>query len=176
MLFLNLGIGWILSLKYGTDSLSIERMKNDMNRNIVLHIAGSSNFHYSQPPLFVFSPPGRLEVEHTDHRIVFYVTRNRSGVRIAWRDQKFFTILRHKGTDMQVPADASDPTGFVRQFTHNRVSDLMVEFEGDSVVLRGRCASFHAKQLAQEAALRFDKAIINKITVGKHIIQPVKDD
>jgi hypothetical protein len=47
-----------------------------------------------------------------------------------------------------------------------RVRDLAIRFQGDTIVLEGRCATFYTKQLAQHAALgvleeeQLDNAII----------------
>ncbi len=50
-----------------------------------------------------------------------------------------------------------------------RVCDLHVVCAGDRVVLRGRCHTYHAKQLAQEAALDLTGGalgLVNEIVVG----------
>lgn len=50
---------------------------------------------------------------------------------------------------------------------NGRVRDLDVEYDGDGIVLSGRCASFHTKQLAQHAALSVldNTALENRIEV-----------
>lgn len=71
-------------------------------------------------------------------------------------------------------APGEDPTAFYRgemikdESTHSlcqqirdriqarlnsRIRDLRVEMSGDDIVISGRCANFHTKQLAQHAAL-----------------------
>ena len=50
----------------------------------------------------------------------------------------------------------------------SRVRDLRVMMDGDGVVLEGRAPSFHAKQLAQHAAMQLAglPIIANDIVVG----------
>lgn len=166
MLFLNLGIGWIITLKCGAEALHIERLRNDARQNVVLSILGTPAFYHQYPSQLCVAPPGRLDFEHSNRRLTLYITRKTSGIRIAWRDQDFFTILRHKGREM-FPTAEVDPVAYIHLFTHNRIRDLTVDFEKDAVILTGRCASFHAKQLAQEAALKYAENVVNKITVGR---------
>lgn len=59
-----------------------------------------------------------------------------------------------------------------RQIEHRvcgRIYDLSVDCTGDKVVLQGRCRTYHAKQLALEAALGLAEAsarVDNRIVVG----------
>ena len=50
-----------------------------------------------------------------------------------------------------------------------RVHELEVSSDGDSVVLRGRCATYYSKQLAQHEALGVldEEHLLNQITVTK---------
>lgn len=41
----------------------------------------------------------------------------------------------------------------IRRKTSGGVSELAVEVQGESLVLRGRCTSFYYKQVAQEACM-----------------------
>src|SRR4051812_13193594 len=50
-----------------------------------------------------------------------------------------------------------------------RIHNLRVDCSGGRIVLRGRCRTYHAKQLAQEAALELAAGmpgIVNQISVG----------
>ena len=49
-----------------------------------------------------------------------------------------------------------------------RIHDLDVKLSGNEVVLRGRCATFYSKQLAQHAAMGVieQERLINAITVA----------
>jgi hypothetical protein len=59
-----------------------------------------------------------------------------------------------------------------RQIDHRacgRIYDLRVDCSGDRVVLEGRCRTYHAKQLAHEAALDLAESsarVDNRIVVG----------
>lgn len=57
-----------------------------------------------------------------------------------------------------------------RQIAHRtfgRIYDLHVDCSGDRVVLQGRCRTYHAKQLAHEAALDLASVQVeNQIVVG----------
>lgn len=55
----------------------------------------------------------------------------------------------------------------IRQRLNTRVSNLEVEEEAGAIVLTGRCATFHTKQLAQHAALGVlnDEPLENRIEV-----------
>lgn len=50
----------------------------------------------------------------------------------------------------------------------DRVHGLEVQVRGNRVVLRGRCATYYSKQLAQQAALGAieDERLVNAIEVG----------
>jgi osmotically-inducible protein OsmY len=52
--------------------------------------------------------------------------------------------------------------------TSERVRDLEVICESGHVVIRGRCATFYTKQLAQHAAMGVieDETVVNEISVG----------
>lgn len=55
----------------------------------------------------------------------------------------------------------------VEEATARSVADLRVIVEGNSVTLRGRCPSFHIKQKAQHAAMRFNPGcLLNEIVVA----------
>ncbi|MEO6811099.1 MAG: phospholipid-binding protein [Isosphaeraceae bacterium] len=56
----------------------------------------------------------------------------------------------------------------IQSRTHGRVRDLRVERNGEQIILRGRVATYHTKQLAQHGALDapVDMRLINKIVVG----------
>jgi hypothetical protein len=56
----------------------------------------------------------------------------------------------------------------VQSRAHGRVRDLRVERNGEQVILRGRVATYHTKQLAQHGALDapIDLRLVNKIVVG----------
>lgn len=43
--------------------------------------------------------------------------------------------------------------GYIERRACGRIRDLHVECAGDTIILRGRSRTYHAKQLAQEAAL-----------------------
>jgi len=50
-----------------------------------------------------------------------------------------------------------------------RVSDLRVDLSGESVVLNGRCRTYHAKQLVLQAALDMAEGVshlVNQIVVS----------
>lgn len=55
----------------------------------------------------------------------------------------------------------------VREQTFGGVRDLEVRISAAGVVLRGRCASFYCKQLAQHAAIRLagPRPLVNEIEV-----------
>jgi hypothetical protein len=55
----------------------------------------------------------------------------------------------------------------IRARLNERVRDLDVEMDGNGIVISGRCASFHTKQLAQHAALGVmnDEPLDNRIQV-----------
>ena len=55
----------------------------------------------------------------------------------------------------------------IRRDTGRRIQNLAVELQGDSLLLRGRCASFHCKQVAQQAAMVFlsGNSLVNQIEV-----------
>lgn len=55
----------------------------------------------------------------------------------------------------------------IRNLLHDRVRDLNVETDGDGIVISGRCANFHTKQLAQHAALDVmnNEPLLNRIEV-----------
>ena len=55
----------------------------------------------------------------------------------------------------------------IRRETGRRIQDLAVELQGDALLLRGRCASFHCKQVAQQAAMSFlsGNSLVNQIEV-----------
>src|SRR5262245_16726550 len=55
----------------------------------------------------------------------------------------------------------------VRRKTGGAVSKLTVEVQGESLVLRGRCASFYYKQVAQEACMSQleGQLLVNEIEV-----------
>ena len=55
----------------------------------------------------------------------------------------------------------------VREQTFGGVRDLEVRIDATGVVLRGRCASFYCKQLAQHAAIRLagPRPLVNEIEV-----------
>ncbi|MDA8746281.1 BON domain-containing protein [Rubripirellula amarantea] len=59
-------------------------------------------------------------------------------------------------TDIATPAPSAKLGQLIRdrilQRLNQRVSELEVEVTANGVVLSGRCASFHTKQLAQHAA------------------------
>ena len=59
--------------------------------------------------------------------------------------------------------------GRIRQRIGDRVCELDVAVEDESVVLRGSCATFYTKQLAQEAvrAAACDRKVINRIRVAE---------
>jgi hypothetical protein len=169
MLYQNMGVGWVVTLKRNNEAFHIERLTNDENRNLVFQTYGSPNFVMT-PNLQPLAPPTRLEIHHEKKRILLYFTRKPSGVRMTWRDQDYFTILRHKRCDMNTiqVTEATDPVEFILIQTHNRIRDLVVDLNGESITLYGRCTSFHAKQLAQEAARYFNRNIINHIKVNKN--------
>ena len=52
--------------------------------------------------------------------------------------------------------------------THGNVGTLNIESCGDEIVLRGRCASYRCKKLAQDAALPLigESRLVNAIEVG----------
>ncbi len=56
----------------------------------------------------------------------------------------------------------------VRRATDGKIHWLAVEVAAEGIVLRGRCATFYAKQLAQHAAMRIsgDRRLVNAIEVG----------
>jgi hypothetical protein len=56
----------------------------------------------------------------------------------------------------------------VRQATHDRIRDLSVEEIGGRVVIKGRSATYHTKQMALEGALILLAAdqVSAEITVG----------
>lgn len=58
-------------------------------------------------------------------------------------------------------------TRVIDRRTAGRVQELRVEVTGDTVLLTGRCATFHIKQLAQHAAmdLVWGAPIVNTIEV-----------
>jgi hypothetical protein len=55
----------------------------------------------------------------------------------------------------------------VREQTFGGIRDLEVRIDDAGVVLRGRCASFYCKQLAQHAAIRHagQRPLVNEIEV-----------
>jgi hypothetical protein len=55
----------------------------------------------------------------------------------------------------------------IRRATSDRVHQLNVTIAADSVTLRGRCATYHCKQLAQTAAAKMasGKTLQNQIEV-----------
>jgi osmotically-inducible protein OsmY len=55
----------------------------------------------------------------------------------------------------------------IRRKTAGGVHDLTVEFQGEAVLLRGQCASFYCKQVAQHAAMTClsGEALLNEISV-----------
>jgi hypothetical protein len=55
----------------------------------------------------------------------------------------------------------------VREQTFGGVRDLEIRIDETGVVLRGRCASFYCKQLAQHAAIRLvgERPLVNEIEV-----------
>jgi hypothetical protein len=56
----------------------------------------------------------------------------------------------------------------VQSRSHGRVRDLKIELAEQMVVMRGRVATYHAKQLAQSGALDMleEHQLINEIVVG----------
>ncbi|WP_406700202.1 phospholipid-binding protein [Singulisphaera sp. Ch08] len=70
------------------------------------------------------------------------------------------------------PQDSARAQVIERQIEHRaggRIYDLRVNCTGDRVVLQGRCRTYHAKQLAQEAALDLAESparVENQIVVG----------
>ncbi len=55
----------------------------------------------------------------------------------------------------------------IRARLRERVRDLDVEMNGNGIIISGRCANFHTKQLAQHAALDVmnDEPLENRIQV-----------
>lgn len=56
----------------------------------------------------------------------------------------------------------------IRSRTSDRIRDLEVISEDGRIVIRGRCATFYTKQLAQHAAMGVieDEVVVNEISVG----------
>jgi hypothetical protein len=56
----------------------------------------------------------------------------------------------------------------VRQATHDRIRDLSVEEVGGRVVIKGKSATYHTKQMALEGALELlaGDRVSAEITVG----------
>jgi len=53
----------------------------------------------------------------------------------------------------------------IRRQTAGGVHELAVEMQAGALVLRGHCASFYCKQLAQHAAMLSGETIVNEIKV-----------
>lgn len=93
-------------------------------------------------------------------------------VRGGWQmaDQRSRSFYEGK-TDPAMPVHATNLCQLIRdrirQRLNQRVSNLQVEEEGGAIVLSGRCATFHTKQLAQHAALGVlnDETLENRIEV-----------
>ncbi|MCX7699744.1 MAG: hypothetical protein N2039_02605 [Gemmataceae bacterium] len=72
--------------------------------------------------------------------------------------------------NIDFPWEAGELRRLVEQRTHHRIRDLSVEWEQDrGVILRGRAASYHVKQLAQHGILDVlpNVPLINAIEVGR---------
>jgi hypothetical protein len=71
------------------------------------------------------------------------------------------------GTDAR-PSLAQQVEAKIRQFTHNRIRNLVVREEKGQVIVSGQVPSRHAKQLALHGALELlsGDCFSEKITVG----------
>jgi hypothetical protein len=77
--------------------------------------------------------------------------------------------------DFVVPPDSQDETRrrvarikrAIRRSTRGGVRELNLELRGDELLLRGSCATFYCKQVAQTAAMRYlsGQTLLNEIQV-----------
>jgi len=64
---------------------------------------------------------------------------------------------------------AEDVERHVERKTQGRIFGLHVECENDRLIVRGRCRTYYAKQLVQEAAMESLAPLtdlVNEITIG----------
>ncbi len=56
----------------------------------------------------------------------------------------------------------------IRRKTSGAISDLAIQLEADTLILRGRCASFYHKQVAQHTAMHHldGQSLVNEIEVA----------
>ncbi len=77
---------------------------------------------------------------------------------------------RHRAVPARVRESAlltAQVEAAVRRATGDRVRNLRVCLEGETLTITGRCATFYCKQLAQQAvlALLSEETLINKVDV-----------
>ncbi len=67
------------------------------------------------------------------------------------------TDRSHTGDDSEPDIDKDELLASIKTMvlerTGNKIRDLRVEFDSEGVRLRGRCASYYSKQLAQQAVM-----------------------
>ena len=76
---------------------------------------------------------------------------------------------RHERQPWRGPASLSERIHQrILRRLNDRVRDLEVQVAGDRIILRGRCATYYSKQLAQHAALGAieDESLENAIEVS----------
>jgi hypothetical protein len=76
-------------------------------------------------------------------------------------------VLRTEANEEEQRRRISRIKRAIRRETGRRIQNLAVELQGDALLLRGRCASFHCKQVAQQAAMSFlsGNSLVNQIEV-----------
>jgi len=68
-----------------------------------------------------------------------------------------------------LPDRAGELERYIERRAGGRIYDLRVDCSGERVILYGRCRTYHAKQLAQEAALDLigePGRVVNQIVVS----------